>query len=87
MKIKFIGALALSLLVGFTSCKKEKDEPVVPNEEEVITTLTYTLTPTAGGTPVVFSFKDLDGDGGNDPVIVSADLKENTEYMLSLIHI
>jgi len=81
MKIKFFGALAISLLVGLSACKKEQETPTVPNEEEVITTLTYTLTPTAGGTPVVFSFKDLDGDGGNDPVIVHADLKANTEYM------
>lgn len=80
MKIKFFGALAISLLVGLSACKKEKETPKTPHEEEVITTLTYTLTPTAGGTPVVFSFKDLDGDGGNDPVIVHADLKANTEY-------
>ncbi|UTW66939.1 type 1 periplasmic binding fold superfamily protein [bacterium SCSIO 12643] len=80
MKIKFFGALAISLLVGLSACKKEQETPQVPNEEEVITTLTYTLTPTAGGTPVVLSFKDLDGDGGDDPVIVNGDLKENTEY-------
>ena len=46
----------------------EKD-PVIPNEEELITTLTYTLTPVGGGTPVVLNFQDLDGDGGVAPII------------------
>lgn len=65
------------LLATFTAC--EKPAPVVPNEEEVITTLTFTLTPTSG-TPVVMTFKDLDGDGGNAPVITGGTLAANTTY-------
>jgi hypothetical protein len=66
------------LLLVFTAC--EKDDPVIPNEEEVITTLIYTLTPVSGGDPVVFSFQDLDGDGGNEPVISEGILKVNEFY-------
>ena len=69
--------LPLFLLVFLISCEKD---PKVPNEEELITTVTYTLTPQAGGDPVVFSFRDLDGDGGQEPVVVLGRLKTNAIY-------
>lgn len=71
-------ALLFASLFVFSSCEKKDPEPV--NEEEVITTLTYTLTPGGGGTPVVLSFKDLDGDGGNAPTITGGTLAANTVY-------
>jgi len=71
-------ALPLFSVLLFTAC--EKDDPEVPNEGELITTLTYTLTPEGGGTAVVFSFRDLDGDGGDAPTIVSGTLAANTTY-------
>ncbi|GLR15434.1 hypothetical protein GCM10007940_00490 [Portibacter lacus] len=58
----------------------EKDDPIIPNEEEVITTLIYTLTPENGGDPVVMSFIDLDGDGGDAPTITAQPLASNTTY-------
>lgn len=61
-----------------------KSDPEIPNEEELITTLKYTLTPAAGGNPVIFSFKDLDGDGGNAPVIATGILAANTSYLGNL---
>ena len=73
-----LSILVLSMLL-FTGCKK--DDPVIPNEEEVITTLNYTLTPSDGGTPVVFTFQDLDGDGGNPPIITGGTLAMNTTYI------
>jgi hypothetical protein len=51
---------ALTLFVY--ACKSDDPEPV--NEEELITTLIYELTPADGGSSVTFSFTDLDGDGG-----------------------
>lgn len=66
-----------SITLIFSACKKD---PVIPNEEEVITTLTYTLTPDGGGAPIVLSFQDLDGDGGNAPVITGGTLTANTTY-------
>ncbi len=74
--------LALTLAV-ITSC--EKEEPEVPNEEELITTLRYTLTPTLGGSVVVLEFKDLDGDGGDDPIITSGTLDANASYSGSIV--
>jgi len=68
--------LIFTVLIGFSACL----EPVVPNEEELITTLTYTLTPSSGGATVVLSFQDLDGDGGNAPIIMSDTLAANTSY-------
>lgn len=65
------------VLLTLSSCQKDPD---IPNEEEVITTLVYTLTPVAGGTPVVFSFADPDGDGGDDPVTTNGVLQSNTTY-------
>jgi hypothetical protein len=69
-----------SILLG--GCKKDAD-PV--NEEELITTLTMTWTPVGGGAPVIFQFKDLDGEGGNAPVITSGPLAANTTYGVSIV--
>lgn len=69
--------IIFSSLILFSSC--EKDDPEIANEEELITTLTYTLTAT-GKPTVVLSFKDLDGEGGNAPIITSGTLAANTIY-------
>ncbi len=61
-----------------SSC--DTKDPVVPNEEELITTLIYTLTPASGVDPIVLTFKDLDGDGGQTPVISGGTLLANTAY-------
>lgn len=61
------------------SCQND-DDPVIPNEEELITTLILTMTPDSGGDPVTWTFRDLDGDGGEAPVITTSPLTANTEY-------
>jgi len=71
------------LLVGFcflaTSCSK--DDPEEVNEEELITTLNLVLTSTGdAGETVSMKFSDLDGDGGDDPIITGGTLKANTVY-------
>lgn len=65
------------------SCKKDSPAtPEIPNEEEVITTLLYTLIPANGvGDTVHFSFKDLDGPGGNPPEIQNGILDTATTYL------
>ena len=60
---KYLYIPLLSLFMALSSCEKD---PQIPNEEELITTVTYTLTPVSGGDPVIFSFRDLDGDGDLD---------------------
>lgn len=56
------------LSVVFTACSDDDSTPLPVNEEEVITTVTVTLTPTDGGDVVTLQMTDLDGEGGNDPV-------------------
>lgn len=70
--------LAIAFISLMSSC--EKEGPEVPNEEELITTMTYTLTPVSGGSAVVLTFVDLDGDGGNAPTITGGTLAANTSY-------
>ena len=73
--------LLFILLAGaltFVSC--EKDDPEIRNEEELITTVKYTLTPQSDGSEVVFLFRDLDGDGGNSPVITAGSLRSGIIY-------
>lgn len=71
-----IAILALSF--SFVAC--EDEEPPIPNPEEVITTLAYTLIPDGGGNSIILSFEDLDGDGGNPPSYVTDPLQANTTY-------
>lgn len=73
-------ALIFSSILIFTSCEKEDEDPEIPNEEELITTVNYSLTPDGGGDVIVMSFVDLDGDGGDDPVITGGTLAANTTY-------
>ena len=80
--MKSIIPVVLFLVVGLSAC--EKSDPIIPNEEELITTVVYELTPVAGGTAVTFSYTDLDGDGGNAPVISNGILSANTEYVGTL---
>ena len=65
MKKQILLLPILTLVFMFTSCTDDSD-PV--NEEEVITTMTVTLTPESG-TDVVLQTRDLDGEGGEDPVV------------------
>lgn len=72
-KIFFLSLTAIAI----TSCSSDDDGPV--NEEEVITTVTITLT--GGGQVVTLTSRDLDGDGPNLPVFtVSGNLIANTVY-------
>jgi len=79
--MQFIKSILLIFIlsIGFFSCND--DDPTIPNEEELITTVIYTLTPVGGvGDDVVFSFQDLDGDGPSVPVIEEGTLAANTTY-------
>ena len=40
-----------------------------PNQEELITAVILTFTPTGGGAALVFEFDDPDGDGGEAPTV------------------
>jgi predicted RNA binding protein with dsRBD fold (UPF0201 family) len=77
MKNSKIIAIALVSVFTFSSCNN--DDPIAVNEEEVITTVTTTLT--AGSQTVTMTSRDLDGEGPNKPVVtVAGDLLVNTTY-------
>ncbi|MEX0273319.1 MAG: type 1 periplasmic binding fold superfamily protein [Flavobacteriaceae bacterium] len=65
----------------FTACSDDDNAPEPVHEEEVITTMTVTLTPEGGGTAITLRTRDLDGDGPNAPeVSVSGNLASGTNY-------
>ncbi len=83
--LKFLTSLVF-VSIFFVSCSNDDDSPALVNEEEVITTMTVTLIPESGGTPVFLSSVDLDGDGGAAPVVdVSGDLSAGTTYEGSIV--
>lgn len=70
------------LLLSLSSCDKD---PVIENQEELITSLYVVLTPKDGpGDIVNWSFIDLDGDGGLPPVYSVQPLKPNQVYSIAL---
>lgn len=77
--LKKLSILFLSALV-FTACSND-DDPEVVNEEELITTVTATFVPDGGGNTIELKSQDLDGDGGNAPVVtVSGNFQQNKIY-------
>lgn len=78
--INKIGYFTLMILLGVLITGCGKDDPIIPNEEELITTVNYILSPIGGGDVVTLSFKDLDGDGGDAPVITGGILAATKSY-------
>ena len=66
----------------FISC--DKDDPEVPNEEELITTVTIMLTPEDGEPAIKLMYQDLDGPGSQEPTIQNGTLKAGTTYQASI---
>ncbi|ARN79311.1 type 1 periplasmic binding fold superfamily protein [Nonlabens spongiae] len=76
--IKALSLAAMALIVT-TSC--DDDDPVEINEEEAITTITWTLTNTDGSNDVVtFSSISANEDGSNPTLTVSGPLSADTTY-------
>lgn len=77
LRLLMLAGIACMTMIA-TSC--EKEDPEDENEEEVITTLNYFLDPVGGGLSVPLTFRDLDGDGGDAPVVSMGSLQANTTY-------
>jgi len=83
MKFLSTAIFASALIFSCSSDDDSTPEPVL--EEEVITTMTITLT-ADGQADVILQTQDLDGDGPDLPVVtVSGDLSENTMYSGSIV--
>lgn len=65
---------------GPTDPEEHEDDDHGPGEEELITTLSITLTPSGGGTPITVRFRDLDGEGGDAPVVDVLTVTAGTDY-------
>lgn len=75
--------LLAMLAVSVFSCDSDDPEPV--HEEELITTLKVTFTGTGNTTGTeVATFQDLDGEGGDDPVITNPTLEANGTYNVTV---
>lgn len=84
-KFKFLAFAAL-LIVSISACKKDELPDV--NEDELITTVTLKFTNTAVASDVVtVTARDIDGDGGNPPVIGTINLRSNATYSLEVFEI
>ena len=85
MKKRFFQCMMTVAVISTVSlsCSKDEDEPL--NEEELITTLRVTMTESGATGSQVFTFRDVDGPGGQNPtafdsIIVNA----NRNYSVAL---
>lgn len=84
-KLNYFLTLGMLGAVLFVSSCSDDDAPAAENEEEIITDVRLTFTPVEGGTPVVATAQDPDGEGPDDLEIISQIvLSVNTEYNLSI---
>ena len=80
--IKLLAILFISALT-FTACFDDDHDDDHDHEEELITTVNYTLT--NGNDVITLSFVDLDGEGGSDGTYsFSGNLSANTTYTGSI---
>ncbi|WP_296316799.1 type 1 periplasmic binding fold superfamily protein [Winogradskyella sp. UBA3174] len=74
-------SILAALAISFSSCSDD-DNPDVVNEEEVITTVRFELSPITTGSSVVIQSQDLDGaDGPDAPIITTmGTILASTQY-------
>lgn len=77
LTLSLVAPIAFLAACGDPECELQDDHG---DEQEVITTLRLTLTPEGGGDAVTATFRDLDGDGGEEPTITNPTLAANTTY-------
>lgn len=80
MKFLLKSILLFIIIIFGSSCNKKEDTVVIPNQNELITTLIYTLTSADSSEVKEFIFKDIDGDGGSEPVITVDTLDAHIAY-------
>lgn len=83
-KITFSALMFLSVSLLMTACKKDDVKPDDSNEEELITTVQLKIKESGTNTINTFSWKDVDGDGGNVPVVQGITLSASKSYEVEL---
>lgn len=73
-------ATALFCALAIFSCKKNDS----PTEAEIITTVKLTFTEPGGALAKIFTFEDLDGDGGAAPVVDKIILDHDKTYEVAV---
>ncbi|MFZ1689367.1 MAG: type 1 periplasmic binding fold superfamily protein [Flavobacteriales bacterium] len=85
--LKYSTLLLASVLV-LNGCNNDHDEVLAPppptNEEELITTVTLHFHSANDVEHKHFEFRDLDGDGGNPPIITADTLSADSVYEVSI---
>lgn len=83
MKNKYLLPILFFSIILLIGCRKEPKAPIP--EQELITTLKLTLTDTFTHISHTYTFKDLDGDGGEPATIDTIKLAANKVYTASLL--
>jgi hypothetical protein len=80
-----LSLLAVAAIMLSVSCKKNDDELPKVEENELITTVRLKFTNKANSSDVkLVTWKDLDGQGGNNPVIGEIVLAPNSAYRMEI---
>ncbi|WP_018341587.1 hypothetical protein [Cytophaga aurantiaca] len=89
MKILLTKSAVLILIISLlTSCKHDDGDvakPANPNETELITTVKLLVTTGLATRTEEYAYRDIDGDGGNAPIIDTIRLFSNTSYWVSVL--
>ncbi|NJM78647.1 MAG: type 1 periplasmic binding fold superfamily protein [Flavobacterium sp.] len=85
---QFTVSLFLCFLLLISSCSRDESELIVPiNEVELITTVKAVFTPTSGDANVVLEHRDLDGEGGNEPIVTISKPFEKSKTYNGIIYL
>jgi len=82
-KNKYFHTVALCLILLAFACKKEKNTPE-DNDNELITTVELRISETGSGNVKTFKWEDIDGEGGDNPVIDAITLDAGKTYAVAL---
>jgi hypothetical protein len=84
--IPVLASLCGLVLCTFSSCKDDStDEPPHVHAGELITTVQLALTDTITGNVSVFSYSDIDGPGGNNPISDTLNLLSGRVYAMNVL--
>src|SRR4051812_17165387 len=77
-------ALRITMIIAVIAIISCRSKPEAVEENDVITTVKLTVKDTATGITNNYTFKDLDGEAGNNPVTDTFVLQTNKYYEFTL---